>query len=181
MPCHGGLARLVGLLGCLLVVTACASTGASHDATGSSGKGEQVRTLTKEQALQRAKEHVNKAVAALPVEPSLEKQDPTSMECADPSDNGPRGRYTVDQGYRLNDLPKDRNTEFVNTLYRYWKNNNYRILTDERARDDKFVSVEHNGDAFRMSVTNSGPGKLTVGASSPCVWPDGVPPSSSEE
>src|SRR5699024_12318371 len=133
-----------------------------------------MRTLTKEQALQRAKEHVNKAVAALPVEPSLEKQDPTSMECSDPSDNGPRGRYTVDQGYRLKDLTKDRNTEFVNTLYRYWKNNNYRILTAERARDDKFISVEHNADAFSKAVTHSEPGKLTVGALSQCYGPVGV-------
>src|SRR5699024_10908338 len=159
----GGLARLVGLLGCLLVVTACASTGASHDATGSSGKGEQVRTLTKEQALQRAKEHVNKAVAALPVEPSLSKQSGGSMECADPSDNGPRGRYTVDRTYWLNGLPKDRNTEFINTLYQYWKNNNFRIVADKRDRDNKTVLVEHNGDGFRMGVTQSDEGDLSLG------------------
>jgi len=139
-----------------------------------------MRTLTKEQAAERADEHIKRAVAALPVDPSLSMQEPLPMECADPSDNGPRGRYTIDRRYRLEDLPKDRNTEFVNTLYQYWKNNNYRILADKRARDDKFISVEHNGDGFRMSVTNSGPGKLTIGASSPCVWPDGVPPSSTE-
>jgi len=181
VPCCVGLARVIGILSCLLVVTACGSAGDAKDAAGSSGEGEQVRTLTKEQALQRAKEHVKKVVAALPVEPSLSKQSGGSMECADPSDNGPRGRYTVDRTYWLNDLPKDRNAEFVNTLYRYWKNNNYRILTDERARDDSFISVEHNGDAFRMSVTQSDEGNLSLGASSPCVWPDGVPPSSTEE
>src|SRR5699024_12845699 len=104
---------MVGLLGCLLVMTACASTGASHDATGSSGKGDDMRTLTTEQAAQRAKEHVKNAVAALPAQPSLSLQDPLTTECLDPDDNGPQGRYEVDRGYWLNDLPKERNTEVV--------------------------------------------------------------------
>lgn len=140
-----------------------------------------MRTLTMEQASQRAQEHIKNAVAALPVEPSLRLQDDSSMECLDPSDNGPRGRYEVGETYWLDGIPKERNSEVINTLYRYWKNNNYRILADDRTDEDMFISVEHNGDAFRMSVQQSVQGDLSLGASSPCVWPDGVPPSSSKQ
>src|SRR5699024_3378780 len=151
-----GLARIAGLLSCLLLFAACGGAGDANNTADSSGKEEQMRTLTKEQAAERADEHIKSAVAALPVEPSLSMQEPLPMECADPSDNGPRGRYTINRRYRLNDLPKGRNTEFVNMLYRYWKHNNYRILDDDRSADNKFISVEHNGDGFRMSVINSG-------------------------
>lgn len=100
------------------------------------------------------------------------------MECLDPDDDGPRGRYEVGRTYWLDGLPAGSNGEVVDALYQYWVNNGYRVLTDERSASEMFVSVEHNGDAFRMSVTESFGGDLSLGASSPCVWPDGVPPSS---
>lgn len=141
-----------------------------------------MRTLTIEGATHRANEHVKKAVAALPIEPSLtpRNQMADSMECRDPSDNGPQGRYDVSKRYHLDDIPKERNPEILQTLYKYWENNNYRILDDDQSRDDKFISVEHDGDAFGMSITESDAGDLTIGADSPCVWPDGVPPSTAE-
>lgn len=140
-----------------------------------------MRTLTKEQAAERANEHIKRAVAALPVEPSLTPRRDSSMECLDPSDDGPRGRYDVSKSYRLDGISKERNSELVNTLFQHWKNNNYRILDDDRSAKDSFISVEHSGDAFRMSVVESDQGDLTVGATSPCVWPDGVPPSDTEQ
>jgi len=140
-----------------------------------------MHTLTTEQAAQRAKEHVQHAVAALPIQPSLTKKSGLSTECLDPDDDGPQGRYEVDRSYWLDDIPKDRNTEIVNTLHQHWKNNNYRILSDKRASDDKFISVEHNGDGFQMSVLQSDEGDLSLGAASPCVWPDGAPPSSAQQ
>lgn len=137
-----------------------------------------MRTLTKEEASQRADEHIQRAVAALSADPSLSLLDDSAMECQDPTDNGPQGRYEVRKSYRLDKIPQERNSEVIDTLYRYWKTNNYRILDDYRSDDDMFVSIEHNGDAFRMSVIQNDAGELIVGASSPCVWPDGVPPES---
>lgn len=98
-------------------MAACANTGESNDSTGSSEEGEQVRTLTKEQAIQRAKAHIKNTVAALPVEPSLSKQSGGSMECLDPDDNGLWGRYEINRTYWLNDTPKDRNVALVDILY----------------------------------------------------------------
>src|SRR5699024_5038176 len=172
--------RALGMLGCLLLVTACGAHGSPSSMDTSSNQGDNMQTLTLKQAAERADEHVKRAVAALPVEPSLRPLDVgnSPLECKDPTDNGPPGRYEVGTTYWLEDIPKSRNTEFINILYRHWTHNNYRILADDRSRDDKFISVEHNEDAFRMSVQLSDQGDLSLGASSPCVWPDGTPPPS---
>ncbi|WP_245959860.1 hypothetical protein [Prauserella flavalba] len=93
------------------------------------------------------------------------------------ADDGPRGRYEISKIYWLNGLPSERNAEFVDALYEHWVANGFRVLSDQRAADGKFVSVENAGDAFRMSVKQTVEGDLSLGASSPCVWPDGVPPA----
>lgn len=146
----------------LLLLVACVNEGT-------------MRTLTEEEAAQRADEHIQRAVAALPVEPDLTLRDDSSMACLDPGDNGPRGRYEVGKSYRLDGLPAGSNSKVVDALYQHWVSNDYRVLSDKRSVDDRLVSVEHNGDAFRMSVLESFEGELTLGASSPCVWPDGQP------
>lgn len=45
---------------------------------------ESARTMTEQQAAQRAQEHINNAVAALPTEPKLTLQYDDSAECLDP-------------------------------------------------------------------------------------------------
>lgn len=136
-----------------------------------------MRTLTEQQAAQRAQEHIDRAVSALPERPRLRLLDDSRSECMDPTDHGPRGRYQVGRTYWLDGLPSARNAEFVTALYEHWVSSGFRVLTDERSADDRFVSVENDEDAFRMSVVESDEGSLSLGASSPCVWPDGEPPS----
>src|SRR5699024_10437957 len=101
--------------------------------------------------------------------------------CLGPTDDGPQGRYEVARKYWLDDIPQDRNSEFVDTLYNYWNKNGYHVRTDKRSSSDKFVSVEYESDSFIVSVQQSVEGDLSLGVSSPCVWPDGVPPYSTEE
>ncbi|MBB3662701.1 hypothetical protein FB384_001605 [Prauserella sediminis] len=132
-----------------------------------------MRTLTHDEARARAQEHIERAVAALPVQPTLTVQRDDALECDDPKDRGPRGRYEVGKTYWLDDLPGDRNAEIVDVLVEHWTSHDFRVLADHRAADDRFVSVQHTGDAFRMSVTQSIEGDLSLGASSPCIWLDG--------
>lgn len=140
-----------------------------------------MRTLTKDEAAHRAEQHIQAAVAALPVDPTLSSLDDSATECQDPSDNGPRGRYEVRKSYRLDGIPKKQNSEVINTLYHHWDHKDYRILDDYRSDDDMFISVEHEGDAFRMSVIRNDADQIVLGASSPCVWPDGVPASEANQ
>lgn len=179
------MTRVVVLIGCLLLITSCGDEGADNgnraNKTTSSENGGAMRTLTKEEAATRAEKHIRHTVAALPVEPSLRLQDDSSIECQEPTDDGPRGRYEVGKTYWLDDLPAERNAEFVDILYEYWVDNGYRVLSDKRSSSDKYVWVENKEDSFRMSVQQSVKGDLSLGAASPCVWPDGAPPSSTDK
>ncbi|EHR61448.1 hypothetical protein [Saccharomonospora cyanea] len=173
--------RKAAALACLLLVTACGGGGdTTPSGTDATAPGSDMRTMTEDEAAQRAEEHIRRAVAALPVEPTLTLLRADSAECLDPTDDGPRGRYEVGRSYWLDNLPEGRNAEFVDALHEYWTSNNFRVLADKRDGHDRFVSVESNDDAFRMSVKQSVEGDLSLGASSPCVWPDGTPPEGVE-
>ncbi|OQO94708.1 hypothetical protein B1813_00980 [Saccharomonospora piscinae] len=174
--------RAAGLGLVCLLLAACGGPGpAERSSTTTAESGSSMRTMTEDEAAQRAEEHIRRAVAALPEKPALTPLRADSAECLDPSDNGPRGRYEVGRSYWLDDLPGERNAEFVDALVEHWSAHDYRVLTDKRETKNRFVSVEHRGDAFRMSVKQSVEGDLSLGASSPCVWPDGTPPEDANE
>ncbi|MDV6011830.1 hypothetical protein F8178_04950 [Haloechinothrix sp. LS1_15] len=135
-------------------------------------------TITEEQARDRAEQHLHDAIAALPDQPSLRQLSDYSDACTDPTDGGPQGRYQVGMTYWLDDLPKEKNREYLDVLYAHWEANNYRIRGDRRDRGS--IYVEHNDDAFRMSIRTSDEGDLSLGASSPCIWPEGTPPDDTE-
>ncbi|EID56434.1 hypothetical protein [Saccharomonospora xinjiangensis] len=168
--------RKAAAIACLLLAAACGGNANTSGTTDPEATGSDMRTMTEDEAAQRAEEHIKKAVAALPEKPTLTLLRADSAECLDPTDNGPRGRYEVSRSYWLDNLPEGRNAEFVDALHEYWTTSNFRVLTDKRDGHDRFVSVESNDDAFRMSVKESVEGDLSLGASSPCVWPDGTPP-----
>ncbi|MDV6011835.1 hypothetical protein [Haloechinothrix sp. LS1_15] len=122
------------------------------------------------------------AIAALSGQPSLRQLSDYSDECTNPTDGGPEGRYEVGRGYWLDDLPNEKNREYLDTLYTHWEANNYRIRSDNRRPSDEGTSiyVEHNEDAFRMSIRTSDEGDLSLGADSPCIWPEGTLPDDTE-
>lgn len=173
------------LVGFLLLSTACSgnTAGDSSDSneTVSAEVSSKMRTLTKQQASERADKHIHQAVSALPVEPSLRLHDDSATECQDPTDGGPRGRYEVGKTFWLDELSPERNTEFVDALYKHWSENGYSVLSDKRSSNDKYVWVENPNDSFRMSVQQSKNGDLSLTATSPCVWPDGAPPSETDQ
>lgn len=160
-----------------------AGVGGSGAGTASDGTegGRQMSTLTIEQARERAQQHIDSAVAALPVTPELTLHRDDELECTDPDDKGPAGRHQVGRTYWLDEVPAERNAEIVDTLHDHWTSGGFRVLADQRSAGDRFVSVEHGDDAFRMSVQQSKDGSLSLGASSPCVWPDGEPPGGADQ
>ncbi|MBA0125148.1 hypothetical protein H0B56_06300 [Haloechinothrix sp. YIM 98757] len=163
LPAGPGLA-----LALLLVLAACTGGSAMEP------------TLTEEQARDRAEQHIQEAIAALPDEPTLNLLSDYSDECTDPTDNGPQGRYQVGKTYWLDDLSPERNDAYLDALRAHWEANNYRISSDNRP-DDRTITVEHNEDAFRMSVVaRPDDQRLSLGAGSPCIWPEGTPPEDDE-
>ncbi|MGH4020074.1 MAG: hypothetical protein ACRDT0_12740 [Pseudonocardiaceae bacterium] len=163
---------LAGVLGALVVLVAGCGVVAIRDGS------EDMQTLSEQQALQRVEEHIARAVAALPVAPRLEKQSAVgAVPCDDPSDLGPLGRVSVSDTYWMRGLDFDRPQELFAVMHDHWLAHDYRVLADHR--DDHVAPalfVEHNGDAFRMSMATSVQGDFSISATSPCVWPDGTPP-----
>ncbi|WP_141658677.1 hypothetical protein [Carbonactinospora thermoautotrophica] len=135
------------------------------------------KTLNQQQADQRAEEHIQRAVAAVfTPPPRLERQLFLTFQCKDPSDLGSEERIQVTRRYWLRDLPKERNREYFDKIHEYWTHNGYHVLEDDRADpNNPALFVEHNDDGFRMSLQANFQGDLTIGATSPCIWPNGEP------
>ena len=137
-------------------------------------------TITQQQAEAQADQYIRDIVALLPGTPKLEPDgfSPVSA-CDDPDDNGPRGRVEVTRSYWVrypwNEDPPN-NTEIFNKLYAYWTGRGYQIRHDEHnAPASRDLDVENPKDGFRMGIQEAINGQLSIGASSPCVWPDGTP------
>jgi hypothetical protein len=134
-------------------------------------------TLNEQQATDRVQRHIGDTVAVIQPPPRLEIQSPLhTMQCDIPSDNGPLGRIVISRGYWLEGIPVERNAEVFAAVERYWVNNGWVILNDDTSSEARpFLSVENRADSFRMSLQTSVDGELSIGASSPCVWPNGTP------
>jgi hypothetical protein len=133
-------------------------------------------TLNEQQATDRVQQHIDDTVAVIQPPPRLEPQSLVdSQQCDLPSDNGPLGRIEVGRTYWLRDIPVERNSDVFAAVERYWTNNGWVILSDDTNPAAPFLSVENRQDAFRMSLSSSIDGQLSIGASSPCIWPNGTP------
>lgn len=150
-----------------LMLTACS--------TGIGQRAEMEETITQDEAAEKIEQHVTDAVAALPDTVELEPLGPVAFaSCDDPTDGGSKDRVTVSQRQWLTGLPAEDNEQNVDLLYDYWVSNGYRVIHDLRP-DELFVTAESETDAFNVSVQASDEGSLSIGASSPCVWPEGTP------
>lgn len=132
-------------------------------------------TMTAEQALQRAEQYVREAISVLPAEAKLEVlSTPTTQACDDPTDNGPRGRVFASNRYWIRGLDPSKTNEYLQAVLRWWSEHGFAGSADswEKAQ---FVTVENAENGFRMAFQDGGDGALSIGASSPCVWPKGTP------
>ena len=132
-------------------------------------------TITQDEAADKVWEHINGVMSSLPDEAELEtRQGMNFASCDDPTDGGPKDRITVSERLWIRGLPAEENEANIELMYDYWIDNGYRVLRDERP-DKLSISVEDEEDAFRVSLRVSDQGSLSIGASSPCVWPEGTP------
>jgi hypothetical protein len=134
-------------------------------------------TITQQQAVERVEQYIREVVTALAPRARLEVlYGSDGSACDDPTDNGPRGRVIASRSYWLRDIPAEKNEEYVTAIVHWWTEHDFGILTDDRP-NDVYVWAENRRDGFRMSVqqTATGPPQLSLGATSPCVWPNGTP------
>jgi hypothetical protein len=139
------------------------------------GTGAGMRTtITIEQAEQRVEEYFRKALAVLPAEARPEPGLIQTTECDDPTDNGPKGRKIASVDYDIHGLRLEDYPTYVTDLEQWWHDHNFRVLDDERPTYQS-IWVENNDDGFRMRVIASDGGRLSLIATSPCVWTNGTP------
>jgi hypothetical protein len=159
------------------VIAACVALVAALASCGPEQGVPMKNTITQQQANERVERYVQDAASTLPTSVRLElAASQEALDCSDPTDGGPRGRVTASRGYWLRDLPREQNAEHINALVQWWKDHGFVVLTDSRPKDN-YVWVENPADSFRMSIqeTVDDPRQLTLGATSPCVWPTGSP------
>ena len=131
-------------------------------------------TITVERAEQRVEEYFRQALAVLPSQARPEVGLIHTVECDDPTDNGPKGRKIASVDYQIHDLPPDEYPGYVADLERWWRDHDFRVLDDERPARES-IWVENTHDGFRMRVKANDVGELFIIATSPCVWPNGTP------
>lgn len=131
-------------------------------------------TITQDQAAEKVQEHIDGIMSSLPDEAELETRRGTLFAaCDDPTDGGPKDRVTVSERLWVRGLPIEDNESNIERIYDYWINSGYQVLRDERPEKSS-ITVEDE-DSFAAFLRVSDQGSLSIGASSPCVWPEGTP------
>jgi hypothetical protein len=136
-----------------------------------------MHTITQEQAEQRVQEYFHAALAVLPQMATAENFGTATGECLDPTDNGPPGRVEPSTDYQIHGLDTAHYSAYFDRLERWATGHGFHVVTDKR-QPYMLLEVENPADGFSVTMQSNDLGELYLGATSPCVWPDGTPPPS---
>lgn len=131
-------------------------------------------TITEQQARDKVEQYIQGALSALPAAAQLKLFTRNRSECTDPTDNGPQGRFEISATYEIVGLDSAQFPEHFTAVIQWWESHDFRVLTDSRPTV-QYVFSRNTRDAFDMSIKANDLGKFYVGATSPCVWPNGTP------
>ncbi|MEV6912170.1 hypothetical protein [Amycolatopsis sp. NPDC051071] len=131
-------------------------------------------TITEHQAKDRVELYIRTVLSTLPATAQRKLFTQNRSECTDPTDNGPQGRFEISATYEVTGLDPAKFAEYFDAIVKWWSAHGFEVLTDSRPKD-QYVFVRNNRDAFDMSVQANDLGKFYLGATSPCVWPNGTP------
>jgi hypothetical protein len=137
-------------------------------------------TMTEDQARAKVEEYIQSAFSLLPSGGRREMFSRNRSECTDPTDGGPGGRFEISATYEIQGLDPARYPDNFNAIADWWSTNGFDVLKDERPAA-LYMFVRNIADSFDMSLEANKLGKLYLGATSPCVWPDGTPPAQAIE
>lgn len=158
----------------LIMIFAALATGC-----GTSGGDVDKPTITQAQALARVEQLIKETADMIKPGPRLEL-DRTSLElakCHSPTDGGSEDRVIVDRGYYLRDIPKDQIGQVAKQIREYWQQQGH--IIEGFSKDGTTIAAHSRPDDFLLSLDGTGDDVLLLGASSPCVWPNGTPEPSS--
>ncbi|MFJ3692616.1 hypothetical protein ACIPW9_00685 [Streptomyces sp. NPDC090052] len=137
------------------------------------------KTITHEQAAARAEQLIRETVNELTPRPKLEIYQPGSADapCLDPTDGGSENRQVISRGYWLRGISRADNRSIGKQVLHLWKKKGDLITSTTKIGTDR--PEIHGGskpDDFLIALESSDNGWLSIGATSPCIWPQGTPP-----
>lgn len=132
-------------------------------------------TMNQEQALARVEQLIKETVQAIKPKPRLDLFQPSliTQSCLDPTDGGSQERIIINRIYYLRDIPRDQLSRVAQQVRQYWEKQGH-LITNTSA-DGLNIFGRSRPDDFLISLQSSGDDLLNLGASSPCIWPNGTP------
>ncbi|MCL2584257.1 MAG: hypothetical protein FWE35_17570 [Streptosporangiales bacterium] len=85
-------------------------------------------------------------------------------------------RVQVSRSYFLQGVPKQAHSSIAKQIQHIWKAKGYRIYGTSHLDTANPQVFADTTDGFLMALSTEGNGQLNIGATSPCVWPNGTPP-----
>jgi hypothetical protein len=145
---------------------------------GCSGGNVATHTMNKGQATTRAKQILEDTAAALHPRPTLELYMPMSQPTQCLADI-PDADKMVNVGYTyiLRGFPESENGSIGRQILAYWKKQGYTIQTSGGFNKGQPGISGETKDAYLISLDWRSDGSLGIGTTSPCIYPDGTPPS----
>jgi hypothetical protein len=146
--------------------------------TACSGGGVAAKTMTQAQATQRAQAILRETAAMLNPKPRLEVDRLTTYtdQCLADIPNASQ-MVTVAYTYNLRDIPVSENRTIGEQIKAYWQKQGYAINTSGGFSSNQPAIYGETKDAFLISLDSDSQNTLFIGATSPCVYPHGTPPS----
>ncbi|WP_326568739.1 hypothetical protein VSH64_44515 [Amycolatopsis rhabdoformis] len=136
--------------------------------------------MTEKQAHDRVEDYVRAAFESLPRTAARTLFSQNRSECTDPTDDGPAGRFEISVTYEITGLAVASFGAHFDAVVAWWRSHGFTVVADKRP-GDQYVFARNAADSFDMSIQANELGKLYLGSTSPCVWPNGVPDAAAAE
>lgn len=134
-------------------------------------------TITQQHASDRVEQILRDTANSITPRPHLELYKPGSYidSClVDPSDTADT-RVQVTRAYFFRGV-RDANASIGEQVLGLWKRNGFSISDTPGIGTSEPNIHAVTPDNFLLELAWTGSGDLSIGATSPCLWPDGTPP-----
>ncbi|MFI6387485.1 hypothetical protein [Nonomuraea sp. NPDC050540] len=131
-------------------------------------------TFSQGQAIAINDKLISETVRAINPRPRLEVISSFNAPSGCLGEGASKNQIIVSRAYWLRDVPKDQNLAISRQIRVFWQSRGHRIVS-MGSNGNPDLSGESQPDGFRLFLTWAEGDHIFLGASSPCIWPDGTP------
>lgn len=135
--------------------------------------------MTQAQATARAEQILQDTAAVLTPRPRLDFDPSLPNESGVCLADIPNASHmiNVDRTAWLRAITASQNGSIGQQIESYWKKQGYTITTSGGIKEQSPVITGETKDSFTISLATGQDGLMSIGASSPCIYKNGTPPS----